>query len=41
MEKIRSFTDLIVWRKGHQLVIAIYKVTDRFPKKEIFGFINY
>jgi len=40
MEKIRSFTDLIVWRKGHQLVIAIYKVTDRFPKKEIFGLVN-
>ena len=40
MEKIRSFTDLIVWRKGHQLVIAIYKVTDRFPIKEIFGLVN-
>ena len=35
--KIKSFTDLIVWRKGHQLVIAIYKITNNFPKKETFA----
>lgn len=35
--KIRSFTDLKVWRKGHNLVLEIYKVTTTFPKEEIFG----
>ena len=37
MEKIKSFTDLIAWKKGHQLVISIYKITDNFPQKEIFA----
>lgn len=38
--KIKSFTDLIVWQKGHVLVIAIYKITQKFPKEEQFGLIN-
>ena len=40
MEKIKSFTDLIAWRKGHQLVLAVYKSTNEFPKKEIFALTN-
>ena len=40
MEKIKSFTDLIAWKKGHQLVISIYRVTDNFPQKEIFALTN-
>jgi four helix bundle protein len=40
MDKIKSFTDLVAWQKAHQLVINIYKTTDKFPKKEIFGLIN-
>jgi len=35
--KIRSFTDLRVWQKGHKLVVAIYKITDKFPKKETYS----
>lgn len=27
----RSFRDLIVWQKAHQLVLAIYRYTRRFP----------
>ena len=34
MKKIKSFTDLIAWQKGHQLVIATYKVTDEFGDAE-------
>ena len=40
MKKIKSFTDLIAWQKGHQLVIATYKVTDEFPNKETFALVN-
>ncbi len=36
-EKIRSFTDLNVWKEGHQLVIDIYKISQKFPKEEMFG----
>jgi four helix bundle protein len=38
--KIKSFTDLEVWKEGHFLVIMIYKVTKQFPKDEVFGLIN-
>lgn len=37
MEKIRVFTDLIVWRKGHELVLAVYDSTKLFPATEQFG----
>lgn len=36
-EKIRSFSDLKTWQEGHQLVLMIYKITDEFPKNEIFN----
>ncbi len=38
--KIRSFTDLNVWKEGHKLVIMIYKATRQFPKDELFGLTN-
>ena len=33
----RSFRDLIVWQKAHQFVIDVYKMTETFPKHELFG----
>jgi four helix bundle protein len=36
-KKIISFTDLIVWQKAHQLVLDIYKITEKFPKKETYS----
>ncbi|OGG16397.1 hypothetical protein A3D77_01010 [Candidatus Gottesmanbacteria bacterium RIFCSPHIGHO2_02_FULL_39_11] len=38
--KIQSFTDLIAWKKAHQLVIDIYTLTKKFPKEEMFGITN-
>jgi four helix bundle protein len=35
--KIQSFTDLITWKKAHQLILEIYKITMRFPKSEVYG----
>jgi len=35
--KINSFTQLDTWKKAHQLVLTIYKLTSRFPKKEIYS----
>ncbi len=40
VEKIKSFTDLIVWQEGHKLVIFVYKTTDSFPQKEIYGLVS-
>lgn len=33
---IKSFQDLIVWQKAHQLTLEIYTATRNFPKEEIF-----
>lgn len=35
--KIREFTDLIVWQEGHKLVIAIYNLTKTFPREETYS----
>ncbi len=35
--KIKSFTDLYAWKEGHRLVLMIYKMTEDFPKREVFG----
>ncbi|OGX10802.1 MAG: hypothetical protein A2351_04705 [Omnitrophica bacterium RIFOXYB12_FULL_50_7] len=35
--KARSFKDLIVWQKAYKLVLEIYRITDLFPKQEIYG----
>ena len=33
----KSFTDLEVWKVGHELVVQVYDVTKSFPKEELFG----
>ena len=33
----RTFQDLVVWQKAHRLVLAVYKLTDKFPKSELYG----
>ncbi len=40
MSNIKSFTDLHAWQEGHQLVLAIYQITDTFPSKEQFSLID-
>src|SRR3990167_1240679 len=37
LDKIRHFTDLVVWQKAHELVLAVYKETRSFPADEKFG----
>lgn len=39
-KKINSFRDLHVWQEGHKLVLSVYKITERFPKNEIFGLVS-
>lgn len=37
MSKINSFEDLLVWKKAIDVSVAVYKLTAKFPKEEIFG----
>ena len=34
---VNSYKDLIVWQRAIELVIAVYELTDQFPKEEIYG----
>jgi four helix bundle protein len=33
----KSFRDLLVWRKAHEFVLAIYAFTSGLPKHEAYG----
>jgi four helix bundle protein len=35
-----SYRDLVVWNKAMELVTEIYRVTENFPKKEMFGLVS-
>lgn len=34
---MRSFRELKVWEKSHQLTLLVYEATKSFPKEELFG----
>ena len=36
-EPAKTFRDLIVWQKAHQFVLAAYRLSESFPKPEIYG----
>ena len=36
-DKSQSFRDVIVWRKAHTFTLALYQLTEKFPKHELFG----
>jgi four helix bundle protein len=33
----KTFKELIVWQKAHQLVLNVYKATKDFPREELYG----
>jgi four helix bundle protein len=37
LKPARTFQDLIVWRKAHEFVLAVYAFTAAFPKQETYG----
>jgi four helix bundle protein len=37
MKDMRPHQKLALWKKAIDFVVAIYKVTERFPKDEKFG----
>ena len=32
-----DFHNLLIWKRSHQLTLDIYKVSQSFPKEELFG----
>lgn len=34
---MKDFHELKVWQKGHQLTLAVYRLTASFPREELYG----
>lgn len=37
---VKSYKDLIVWKKAMDLVEMVYQVTKEFPREELYGLAN-
>ncbi|MEQ1644465.1 MAG: four helix bundle protein, partial [Pyrinomonadaceae bacterium] len=33
----KTFQDAEVWQRAHKWVLAVYRLTEAFPKQEMFG----
>lgn len=33
----RSFEDVEIWKRSHSFVLAVYRLSEGFPKNELFG----
>ena len=34
---VQSFRDLVVWQRAMQLTVAVYRLTQGFPREEVYG----
>jgi len=39
-KKIETYRDLNIWKAGIELVKDIYRLTEKFPKQEIYGIVS-
>jgi four helix bundle protein len=39
-EKIKTYRDLDIWTVGIEIVKDIYKLTENFPKQEMYGLVS-
>lgn len=37
MQTAKTFQDLIVWQKAHAFVLCAYRMSEAFPKSELYG----
>lgn len=40
MSAVRTFRDLVVWRKAFELCVDVYRVTESFPDRERYGIVS-
>jgi four helix bundle protein len=36
-ESVRNYRDLQVWNKAHSLTLDLYRLSQRFPREELYG----
>ncbi len=37
---MKDFRKLKVWERAHHMILKIYKVTEKFPREELYGLIS-
>jgi len=37
---LKSYKELEVWKKGVELAVKVYKITEEFPKEEMYGLVS-
>ena len=37
---IHTYKDLVVWQRSIELVMAVYDITEKFPRQEQYGLIS-
>lgn len=37
MTKYKSFEEMPMWQKAHELAVEVFQVSERFPRKEDYG----
>lgn len=37
---MQDYHDLLVWKRGMELVVLVYRLTRLFPKEELYGLIS-
>jgi four helix bundle protein len=37
---VRSYKDLVVWKKAMGLTVEVYRITEGFPKRETYGLVS-
>jgi four helix bundle protein len=40
-ESIHSYKDLVVWQRSMELVVAVYELTDLYPKEELYTLTSH
>ncbi|HKT45962.1 MAG TPA: four helix bundle protein [Candidatus Acidoferrales bacterium] len=38
--KIKSYHELQVWQKAHALTLEVFRITERFPRADLFGIVS-
>jgi four helix bundle protein len=38
--KIKSYVELQVWQKAHELTLEIFRITEKYPRSDMFGIVS-
>ena len=39
--EIKTYKDLIVWQRAMEVVVEVYKITENYPKEELYNLVSH